>query len=96
MHSALSPFVSARPDARDAVEPAGRLWKAQVVEAFLDGYDEVAQATGTARARTEAGGLLELFVLEKAMYELNYELDNRPEWVRIPLAGVLEALDRSG
>jgi maltose alpha-D-glucosyltransferase/alpha-amylase len=96
MHSALFTFVSARPDARDAVEPAGRLWKAQVVEAFLDGYDEVAQATGTARARTEAGGLLELFVLEKAMYELNYELDNRPEWVRIPLAGVLEALDRSG
>ena len=37
-------------------------------------------------------GLLGLFELEKAIYELRYELNNRPEWVRIPLRGILEVL----
>ena len=37
-------------------------------------------------------GLLELFVLEKAVYELKYEVDNRPDWVRIPLIGLLNIL----
>jgi maltose alpha-D-glucosyltransferase / alpha-amylase len=37
-------------------------------------------------------GLLELFVLEKALYELAYEADNRPEWLRIPLSGLLHVL----
>jgi maltose alpha-D-glucosyltransferase/alpha-amylase len=37
-------------------------------------------------------GLLRLFVLDKALYELNYELNNRPEWVRIPLWGILDLL----
>src|SRR4029450_12912681 len=46
-------------------------------------------------ARAEMDGLLELFVLEKAVYELKYEVDNRPDWVGIPLAGLLDAVDRS-
>ena len=33
--------------------------------------------------------LLEVFVLDKALYELVYELNNRPAWVRIPLAGIV-------
>jgi maltose alpha-D-glucosyltransferase/alpha-amylase len=37
--------------------------------------------------------LLRLFVLDKAMYELNYELNNRPDWVRIPLRGIFDLLD---
>ena len=36
--------------------------------------------------------LLQLLVLEKALYELNYELNNRPDWLRIPLAGILSLL----
>ena len=37
--------------------------------------------------------LLQLFTLDKALYELNYELNNRPDWVRIPLWGILEMLN---
>ena len=37
--------------------------------------------------------LLRLFVLEKALYELNYEINNRPDWLRIPLAGILRLVD---
>ena len=95
MHTALFKFVSERPDAREAVEPAGRQWQAQAGGAFLDGYDEVARASGVTSARAEMKGLLELFVLEKAVYELKYEIDNRPDWVRIPLIGLLDTLQRS-
>ena len=92
MHTALFKFVSERPDAREAVGSAGQQWQAQAAEAFLDGYDEVAHANGLTSARAEMKGLLELFVLEKAVYELKYEVDNRPDWVRIPLIGLLNIL----
>jgi maltose alpha-D-glucosyltransferase/alpha-amylase len=36
--------------------------------------------------------LIELFTLEKALYEIRYELDNRPDWVGIPIRGVLDLL----
>ena len=92
MHTALFKFVAERPDAREAVEAAGQQWQAQAADAFLDGYDEVGRASGLTSARAEMKGLLELFVLEKAVYELKYEVDNRPDWVRIPLTGLLNTL----
>jgi maltose alpha-D-glucosyltransferase/alpha-amylase len=36
---------------------------------------------------------LRLFELEKALYELHYELGHRPDWVRVPVAGILQLLD---
>ena len=44
----------------------------------------------------EAGDLqilLDVFLMEKAIYEMRYELNNRPDWVRIPLAGILRLLE---
>ena len=41
----------------------------------------------------EASMLLELFVLDKAFYELGYELDSRPDWVEIPLSGLARLLE---
>ena len=60
---------------------------------FLDGYDQVAQTTGLASPRGDGRALLELMLLEKGVYELHYELDNRPDWVRIPLGGLYDILD---
>ena len=37
--------------------------------------------------------LLDVYLLEKALYELRYELNNRPDWARIPLHGILQLLD---
>jgi predicted trehalose synthase len=37
--------------------------------------------------------LLRVFELEKAVYELRYELNNRPDWVKIPVAGILRMLE---
>ncbi len=39
--------------------------------------------------------LLSIFELEKAIYELQYELDNRPDWLPIPVAGILRLLESS-
>jgi maltose alpha-D-glucosyltransferase / alpha-amylase len=36
--------------------------------------------------------MLEAFLIEKAVYELEYELNNRPDWVMIPLQGILDLL----
>jgi maltose alpha-D-glucosyltransferase/alpha-amylase len=40
--------------------------------------------------------LLQLFTLEKAFYELRYELGNRPDWVPVPLGGILALTGRAG
>jgi len=79
------------------VDPLAR-WEAQVREAFLEGYSAAAGDAGSVAAETlRAGhGLLGLMELEKALYELAYELKSRPDWVRIPLAGVLRFIAPRG
>jgi predicted trehalose synthase len=44
----------------------------------------------------DAARLLTVHELEKAVYELGYELNNRPEWVAIPLKGINEIIHLSG
>ena len=62
-------------------------------EAFLDGYEEIARASWPRRCRAAtATACSSSFVLEKAFYELRYELDNRPDWVRVPLRGLSDIL----
>jgi maltose alpha-D-glucosyltransferase / alpha-amylase len=88
-HSAL------RSVAHDAAEtarlaPLAQAWQSEVRATFLSSYDAVARPAmlyGSARA---GSGLLGLFELEKALYELRYELSNRPAWAGIPLQGILE------
>ena len=43
--------------------------------------------------RQQFVALLDLFMLDKACYELVYELNNRPDWVRVPLRGMLSLVD---
>ncbi len=71
------------------LEPLAREWEHRTVDAFLAGYRETIAGCASYPKNTElAGALLELFVLEKAFYEISYELANRPAWVRIPLEGI--------
>ena len=58
---------------------------------FLETYR--AQACGFPESILEANALLRLFMFEKTFYEIRYEIDNRPEWVEIPVAGALALLD---
>ncbi len=67
-------------------------WERQARSEFLDGYRETIDPS---LVPSGAGmeKLLAVFELEKAVYELRYELNNRPDWVRIPVAGILRMLD---
>jgi maltose alpha-D-glucosyltransferase/alpha-amylase len=71
--------------------PVARRWERQVHQAFLATYREVALAGGLYGQGDDLesnDALLDLFELEKALYELRYEIDNRPDWVAVPLAGI--------
>jgi maltose alpha-D-glucosyltransferase / alpha-amylase len=71
--------------------PVAREWERQVRAAFLQTYGKVAVEGGLyadAAAFEAASALLDLFELEKALYELRYEMDNRPDWIAVPLAGI--------
>jgi maltose alpha-D-glucosyltransferase / alpha-amylase len=66
-------------------------WEQSVSTAFLEAYRSEAGATTFLPADEEAfTTILEAYVLDKAFYELNYEMDNRPDWLRIPLAAIFE------
>jgi maltose alpha-D-glucosyltransferase/alpha-amylase len=71
--------------------PLARAWGAQVRAAFLSAYDAAARGLSLYAALTPGAGLLGLFELEKALYELRYELGNRPGWAGIPLQDILES-----
>jgi len=72
--------------------PAPEGWEAQARERFLDGYmAEVDHAILPAGANAIAK-LLAIFELERAIYELRYELNNRPDWVGIPVACITRLL----
>jgi len=82
--------------AHDEVEyaklaPLAHAWAVEVRSAFLSAYDAAARGVSLYAALTPGSGLLGLFELEKALYELRYELGNRPGWAGIPLQGILES-----
>lgn len=68
-------------------------WQKWVSATFLKTYLEVARhAIFIPKEREELALLLEVYLLDKAIYELGYELNNRPTWVRIPLDGISQLL----
>ena len=72
------------------VEKLARLWFEWVSAIFLSGYFEGAgDAEFVPGDLAEQRMLLNAFLLHKALYEVAYELNNRPDWVRIPLGGIL-------
>ncbi len=81
---------SIRPGDGPALEPWARFWYVWASATFLRGYREATQgAPFLPRDPADWEVLLDVFLLEKATYELLYELNNRPAWVRIPLRGLL-------
>lgn len=82
----------ARED-RASVAPWIEAWCRIASAAFLGGWLAVADGAGILPSTTEArDALLEFFLLEKCIYEIGYELDHRPEWLDIPVAGMLALL----
>ena len=67
-------------------------WESAASRAFLKGYHEAFADTGKALASEQ---LLRAYLLEKALYEIMYEVNNRPDWIAIPLSGILDLLNAS-
>jgi maltose alpha-D-glucosyltransferase/alpha-amylase len=67
-------------------------WETEVGHVFLAAYDEAVHSSEPLATQASPRGLIDLFLLEKALYEVRYELDNRPDWVGIPLLGILSLL----
>jgi maltose alpha-D-glucosyltransferase/alpha-amylase len=66
-------------------------WRSRSSQAFLSAYRQaLGDCSVFPREPAHGYALIELFILEKALYEIRYELDHRPDWAVIPLQGVLE------
>jgi trehalose synthase-fused probable maltokinase len=68
-------------------------WEDRAREAFLEGYRETAEPSLLPPGQQATEQLLTVFELEKVVYELRYELNNRPDWVAIPVAGIVRLLE---
>jgi maltose alpha-D-glucosyltransferase/alpha-amylase len=78
------------------MEQWAQFWYGWVASAFLNSYLlTAADATFLPKTNQELQVLLDTYVLEKAVYELGYELNNRPDWADIPLQRILQLLEFS-
>jgi maltose alpha-D-glucosyltransferase/alpha-amylase len=78
---------------REALEHWAEFWQRWVGAEFLKSYlQEAAGGRLVPGSREELRVLLRALLLEKAVYELSYELNNRPDWVGIPLRGIRQLL----
>ncbi len=91
--AALFEHAAGRPDLFEKLRPLVTEWERRTAETFLGHYESVIgdcpsyPADESGRAR-----ILRLFLFEKLFYEIGYEAANRPDWLRIPLAGLTRLL----
>jgi len=84
-----------RPEDLPKLEIWSRFWQCWVSAVFLKSYlEEASKGSFLPKKREDLDLLIRIFLLEKAIYELSYEMNHRPEWVRIPLRGILRLLDQ--
>ncbi|GAC1328546.1 MAG: maltose alpha-D-glucosyltransferase [Beijerinckiaceae bacterium] len=73
-----------------------RVWQNLVSEAFRRAYDEGTRGTPVfVEDETTRRALLDLHLMRKALYEIEYEASHRPDWIDIPVAGVLDMIDKA-
>jgi maltose alpha-D-glucosyltransferase/alpha-amylase len=83
-------FTTRRPQDAAVLEPWARAWEQANCTVFLQTYVKAVEGSHLIPADDEPlARLLDVFLLDKALYELQYEFNNRPAWVKIPLMGVL-------
>ena len=91
-YAAFSPLLGAdamKADDVSRLSPWAEFWNARISADFLEAYlTECGHSAFLPKNHSELQSLLELHLLEKAVYELGYELNNRPGWVGIPVEGI--------
>jgi maltose alpha-D-glucosyltransferase/alpha-amylase len=81
----LVPGLPADPESAEKIAECSAFWYSEVSKLYLEAYSEAAESPGSRE-------LLNAFLLQKALYEVQYELNNRPAWVGIPLRGILSLI----
>jgi maltose alpha-D-glucosyltransferase/alpha-amylase len=93
--AAITSLAEANPGSATVVRPLADAWRRATEQAFLEAYRAtVAGCPSYPENALEADRLLDLFLLEKALYEICYEAANRPDWLGIPLNGVTSLLEQ--
>jgi maltose alpha-D-glucosyltransferase/alpha-amylase len=94
--AALDRALKTAPDAQAKVAQGLDDWRHRAVRAVIAAYRErLTDPRLWPAEAAEADALLDFFLLEKAFYEIAYELAHRPDWLRIALAGTLRVLARA-
>jgi maltose alpha-D-glucosyltransferase/alpha-amylase len=95
-HSALihQASLALREEDLPMLEQWARFWYVWVSAAFLTSYLKVvAQARVLPDDPEQLRTLFDAYLLEKAIYEIGYELNNRPGWIKVPIQGILELIE---
>jgi maltose alpha-D-glucosyltransferase/alpha-amylase len=95
--TSLDRFATRAGGLPERVIAATAAWREKAGREFIDSYVETARGMASfPQDRADAAALLELFLLQKTLYEISYEAANRPSWVTVPVRGMIELLDRAG
>jgi maltose alpha-D-glucosyltransferase/alpha-amylase len=93
-YTALAQQTSVRDVDIPTAAPWADLWYRAIRRTFLDHYlDVVGEAAFLPKEIADIWLLLDAYLLDKAVYEVGYELNNRPDWIRVPLRGIKQILD---
>ena len=88
-YAGLKNYAARHPEDLPRLDPWAQLWERSAAAEFLRAYYEAAQgAAFMPPGNVDFRKLLDIFLLDKALYEVLYELNSRPAWVRIPLMGI--------
>jgi maltose alpha-D-glucosyltransferase/alpha-amylase len=93
--AALERALKVSPDDQGKLAAALAGWRDRATEAFLAAYRETIAGQKLWPSRPDsAEQMLNFFLVEKAFYEIEYELAHRPDWLRVPLIGMLRILSQ--
>jgi maltose alpha-D-glucosyltransferase/alpha-amylase len=93
--AALDRALKVAPDEQGKLTAALASWRDRSVTAFLAAYREHMSDSRLWPADAAAADqVLAFFLLEKAFYEIDYEIAHRPDWIRVPLKGALQILSQ--
>ncbi len=94
--AAVRQLAAARPAAEPRMLQLAEAWRQRAVDGFRAAYRKTMRGCAAYPAsKKQARDMTAFFILEKAVYEVSYELANRPAWVDIPLHGILAVLDKT-
>jgi maltose alpha-D-glucosyltransferase/alpha-amylase len=94
--AAVRHLAATRPAAEARMTQLAEAWRRRAIEGFRAAYHRTMRGCAAYPAsKRQVRDMLAFFILEKAVYEVAYELANRPNWVGIPIRGILHILSKS-